>query len=72
MQTANREVMNMEGVVSLLTSIGELHVHAWLGIFENLVVDIFLGASIIDQCICGIFLTPGKIVPCHTKPVEII
>lgn len=32
LQTANHEVVDIEGIVSLVTHFGDLHLHAWLEI----------------------------------------
>lgn len=64
--------MNVEGRHPLFVRTGYLRVRAWFGIFENLAVDVLLGALFIDQCKWRKFPTEQKLVPWHSRPVEII
>lgn len=51
---------------------GDLHTDAWLGIVENLAVNLPLGTSFIDRCICGIFLIERGVVPIHSHQVQVL
>lgn len=63
LRTASREVVNVEGNVTLFVRIGDLLVRACFEIFENIPVDVLIGRSFIDQCIRGLFPTERKVVP---------
>lgn len=51
---------------------GDLLVYAWFKIFENLSIDVLLRTTFIGRCTHRIFRVEQKIVPWHSKPVEII
>lgn len=65
-------VEKIEGNVPFYIRIGNLRVHVWFGIVENLAFEVLLGTSIIDQGIPGIFPTEHKIFPWHWEQVAII
>lgn len=60
--TNNCEILNIEGIVLLFITIGDLRVRALLVIFEILVVDILLRTSSTDQYIRSIFWTERKVM----------
>lgn len=72
MQTANREVGNIEGLIPLFNGMDDQCVRARIRIIKNLAVNVLLGSLIIVQCLCGIFRTECKIVPSLSKPMETI
>lgn len=72
LRTVKRKVVHIDGIVTLLICMDSLHVCAWIGTGENLVVNVLLGTQFIDLCIRRILHTDRKIILWHWKPVEII
>lgn len=72
LQTAGREVNNVEGIFHLIVSIGGSCARAWFGTVGNLAVDLLLGMLFFEECIHGIFQTERElVVPWHSKPMAI-
>lgn len=72
LRTANGEVVNFERIVPIFFRIGDLLVCVCSEIVANLEVDVLLGTSCMDWCICSILLAERKLVPCHSTPMAII
>lgn len=56
----DREVLSIEPFLPLFTPIGDLRLHAWFGIVENLIADLLLETSFIDGLIRRIFSNEQK------------
>lgn len=52
---ATQESLRLEGTILLQVGLGDLRVRVWLGIVNNLAVDMLLGTYFIDCCIRRIF-----------------
>lgn len=72
LQTANREVVDIEGIAPMFIAIGELRVSTWIGIVENPDVHVLLGASFLNRYIRSIFTTERNAGPWHPKQLAII
>lgn len=48
LRTGSREKVNIEGIVAEFIPMGDLRVRPWIGIVENLSVDVLLETSFID------------------------
>lgn len=44
----DRKVVNIKDIVPLFMYMGNLRVHLWFGILQNLALDLLLGTSVID------------------------
>lgn len=58
LRTANREVASVEKIERLFVCMGNSGARAWIGLLENLAVDVLSGTSFIDGCILEII--PSK------------
>lgn len=72
LRKADGKVLNIEDMVQLFISNGNLRILIWFGIVENLGVGVLLGTSFIERCIYSIFLNEQKVVIWHSSTVEII
>lgn len=49
LRVASRQVVNIEGIVPLFISIGDLRVGSWSAVLQNLAVDVMFVTSFIDN-----------------------
>lgn len=49
--TATDESIKVEGIIQMIVKMGSLAECTWSGVFENWLVDIFLGPTYIERCI---------------------
>lgn len=72
LKAATLEAVLVRGIISSQILIGDLLARAWFNIDESLTEDGLLGTSFIDKYNPGIFPAEWKVVPIHSRPVEIL
>lgn len=70
--TETREKVLLQCLVLLHTHVGNIHAGRWLGVFEKLVVYLFLGTSFIDRYICVFYPKKWKIIPVQSHPMTVL
>lgn len=58
------KAVNIEFIIQLCISMGDLCMSAWFGLVKKHAVDVLLGTWFIDPCLPGMVPTKRKIVPC--------
>lgn len=51
---------------------GDLNTRTCISIVGYLAVNLSIGTSYINQCICGFLLNEGKFLPIHSHPVVVL
>lgn len=72
LRTGNREIVSVEGFVSLIGRMGDPRVDVSFGVVENLTADVQLGTSFIDCLIRLIFPSERKAVLSNSRTVMIV
>lgn len=69
LRIAPKEVIEIQGVITLVVQIGDLHGQMWFEMVRNLVGKLFFGTMYSNKFICSIFPTEQKVVPDHLKSI---
>lgn len=67
-----RKSIEIQGIIQLIVKIGTVQVRIWLGIVENLAVNISFGNTYMDRCIKEVLSMDIKIVLIHSKTAPIL
>lgn len=67
----NNQRTRSEGVILFHLQIDHLHILVWLGVVEDLVIDLLLRTSLVDRQFESIFLAERKLRPFFQQPVSI-
>lgn len=60
LHTANHEVVSVKGIVVLFVRMGDLRVHAWFRVVQNLAVYVLPWTKLIDRCTRAVFPSARK------------
>lgn len=72
LRRANEHPGRSEGVILLHLQIGNPRVDVWLGVLEDLAVDLLLGTSFMDRYVRDSFSLERKRVPWRSRPFYIL
>lgn len=62
----------MAGAIQMLIRISDFRGRAWLGVVENLAIDVTSASSFIACCIRGKFPRKHRVVPRSSRPISIL
>lgn len=69
---ATWRMINFRGVILLYVRLGDLGIPVWFGVVTGLAVSVSLRTTLIATFATGIFRPERKVVPQHSKPVDIL